>query len=320
MPILDMPRAELNTYMGRNPRPDDFNAYWERALTEMHALQSPPELIPADFKCPFADCFSLWFTGVGGARVHSKFLRPKNTGKQHPAVVVFHGLTGSSGDWYQLLPYAAAGFTVAAMDCRGQGGYSEDSGNYKGYTYHGHICRGIDGGVENLYYRNVFLDTAQLAGLVMAMDDVDENRVAALGLSQGGGLTLACAALEPRICRAAPMFPFLCDYKRVWEMDKAQGPYKDLWDYFVRFDPRHEREDEFFTNLGYIDCQFLAERIKGEVMIGVGLMDETCPPSTQFAAINRMKCPKQVKVYPDFGHQKLPDFDDMVFQWLCELV
>lgn len=320
MPTIDLPLSELKEYKGRNPKPEDFDAFWDRSLEEMHALDSQVEIITANYKLPFAECFSLWFSGIGGARIHCKYLRPKNIKEPHPAVVVFHGLTGSSGDWYQLSPYVAAGFSVVAMDCRGQGGFSEDPGPYKGYTYHGHICRGVGGEPENLYYRNVFLDTAELARIVMAMDDVDEKRVAAIGLSQGGGLTLACAALEPEICRAAPMYPYLCDYQRVWEMDRAQGPYKDLWDHFVRFDPRHEREDEFFNLLGYIDCQFLAERIRSEILIGVGLMDETCPPSTQFAAINRMTCPKEVKIYPDFGHQKLPDFDDFVFEWLCELL
>jgi hypothetical protein len=72
---------------------------------------------------------------------------------------------------------------------------------------------------DQLLFRQIYLDTAQLADIVMEMPEVDENRVGAIGSSQGGGLTLACASLEPRIKRLAPLFPFLCDYKSVWEMD-----------------------------------------------------------------------------------------------------
>ncbi len=68
-------------------------------------------------------------------------------------------------------------------------------------------------------FRHIFLDTAMLARVVMDMPDVNENRVGATGGSQGGALTLACASLEPRIKKAAPVFPFLSDYKRVWQMD-----------------------------------------------------------------------------------------------------
>ena len=63
----------------------------------------------------------------------------------------------------------------------------------------------------------------------------------------------------------------------------------------------NEREDEIFTKLGYIDIQHLASRIKGRVLWGIGLMDEICPPSTQFAAYNKISAPKDMLIYPDFG-------------------
>jgi cephalosporin-C deacetylase len=140
-----------------------------------------------------------------------------------------------------------------------------------------------------------------------------------MGGSQGGGLTLACAALEPRIKLAAPIFPFLCDYRRVWEMDLAKGAYDELAYYFRMFDPLHEREEEIFTKLGYIDCQNLAPRIKAEVLMYTGQMDQTCPPSTQFAAYNKITSKKNVIFYPDFGHEKLPGESDNTFNFMMGL-
>jgi cephalosporin-C deacetylase len=153
----------------------------------------------------------------------------------------------------------------------------------------------------------------------MEMEDVDRNRIGVRGGSQGGGLTLACASLVPEIKRAASTFPFLCDYKRVWEMDLAQNAYQELKDYFRQFDPRHEREDEIFIKLGYVDVQHLVPRIKGEVKMVTGLMDQICPPSTQFAAYNRIRSEKSMVLYPDFGHEGLPDANDIIFQFLREL-
>ena len=210
---------------------------------------------------------------------------------------------GSSADWAEKLGYVAAGFSVAALDCRGQGGRSEDLGGTKGTTLRGHIIRGLADSPENLLFRSIFLDTAELAGIVMGMPEVDPTRVGAAGGSQGGGLTLACAALEPRINRAAPAYPFLCDYRRVWEMDLALNAYEELRWFFRSFDPRHEREDEIFTRLGYIDLQHLAKRIRGKVLMAVGLMDTICPPSTQFAAFNKIVAPKELAIYPDYGHE-----------------
>src|SRR5512133_2189128 len=262
----------LQTYSGINTLSAAFEEYWGRALAEMNAQDSQVDLIPAEFQAPNAECFHLYFTGVGGARVHAKLLRPKNASAPHPAVVMFHGYTGDSGDWAGKLGYVGQGFTVAALDCRGQGGLSEDTGGVKGNTQHGHIIRGLEdalkGYPEKLLFRQIFLDTAQMAKIVMEMPDVDPNRVGATGGSQGGALTVACAALEPRIKRAAPVFPFLSDYKRVWEMDQAKDAYAELTEYFRHFDPQHVREESVFEKLGYIDIQHLAHGIKADILWG----------------------------------------------------
>ncbi len=320
MPLLfDMPFEQLKTYQGTNPRPNDFDAYWDKALAEMRALDPQVELVPSDFQAPYAECFHMYFTGVGGARVHAKLLRPKEAPTPHPAVLMFHGYSGSSGDWFDKLGYVAQGYTVAALDCRGQGGLSEDKGGVVGWTLNGHIVRGLGDTPDKLLYRQIFLDTAQLAQIVMDMPDVDADRVGATGGSQGGGLTLACVSLEPRIKRAAPVFPFLSDYQRVWDIDQAKDAYAELRDYFRRFDPRHENEEALFTKLGYIDVQHLSPRIQAEVFMGIGLMDTVCPPSTQFAAYNKIQAQKSLAIYPDFGHETLPGHSDLVYQFMAEL-
>lgn len=317
MPMIDLPLEELQTYQGRNPRPADFDAYWDRALGEMHAVRADVELTPARFSAPQADCYDMYFTGVGGARIYAKLLKPKNLRSAgHPALCLFHGYTANSGDWIDKLAWAGAGYIVAAMDCRGQGGRSQDNATVIGTTHTGHIVRGLDDpNPDKLLFRSMFLDAAQLAGILLNMPEVDSRRVFAAGGSQGGGLTLACGALEPRVAKLAPQFPFLCDYQRVWEMDQAKDAYKELSSFFRRHDPRHQREQEIFTRLGYIDCQHLAARVRGETLMAIGLMDTVCPPSTQFAAFNKLTCKKQTTIYPDFAHEILPDWWDLVFEF-----
>ncbi len=319
MPLVDMPLEQLKNYQGINPRPADHDAYWERGLAQMHAMDAKVELIASDFKTPFAECFDLYFTGVGGARVYAKYVRPTNVTEPHPGIVQFHGYSGANWQWASLLSYAAMGYSIVAMDCRGQGGRSEDVGGVKGTTLRGHFIRGLEGDPDNLLMRHIFLDTAQLAGILMDMPEVDAGRVGAHGGSQGGGLTLACAALEPRIKLAAATFPFLSDYRRVWNMDLAKGAYDELKYFFRCFDPTHAREDHWFTQLGYIDIQHLASRIKAQVLMGVGLMDTICPPSTQFAAYNKIQSQKDLVIYPDFGHEELLGFADNVFQLMTGL-
>jgi cephalosporin-C deacetylase len=321
--IFDLPFEQLGSYQGRSPRPQDFEAFWEKGLAEMRATDPQVELIPAEFEVANAECLHLYFNGVGGARIHAKLLRPKKSFHPHPAILLFHGYTGDSGDWSEKLGYVSEGFTIAALDCRGQAGLSEDRGSVTGNTLHGHIIRGLEDALkglpEKLLFRQVFLDAAQLAKIVMEMPDVDANRVGATGGSQGGALTVACSALEPRIKRAAPVFPFLSDYKRVWEMDQAKDAYQELQEYFRHSDPTHRVEDRVFVKLGYIDIQFLASRIQADVLWGIGLMDTICPPSTQFAAYNKIVSPKEMMIYPDFGHEPLPGLNDRIFQFMMGL-
>ncbi len=323
MPLIDMPLEKLREYQGRNPRPADFDAYWDRAIVEMHALGVEHELEPAIFQTDRVKCSHLFFRGVGGARVHAKLLQPKERlvggAARGPAVVVFHGYTGASPQFADLLNYAASGYTVAALDVRGQGGRSEDVGGVTGNTHHGHIIRGLEAGAEKLLFRSVFLDCGQLARIVMSLPGVDAGRVGAMGNSQGGALCLACGAVEPGVKRIASCFPFLCDYQRVWEMDQAKDAYVELRNFFRNFDPNHEREAMYFERLGYIDIQHLASRIRGRVVMACGLMDTICPPSTQFAAFNKMTCPKEVVIWPDFGHEGLPGWSDRVFEFFAGL-
>ena len=85
------------------------------------------------------------------------------------------------------------------------------------------------------------------------------------------------------------------------------------------FDSRHERLVEVFTQLGYIDFQHLVTRISGEVFMAVGLMDMICPPSTQFAAYNKISAAKSLAVYSDYGHEFLPDINDKIYQFMMTL-
>lgn len=323
MPLIDKPLSELRRYRGRNPRPADFDRYWREALRELDATAPEPELAPqATLDHPAVECCDLWFTGVRGARIHAKLVRPRSSRKvPAPALLNFHGYYGGSGDWLNHAAYAAAGFWVASMDCRGQGGKTGDNGGQGGNTLMGHIVRGLQSAdPSQLLFRDIFLDTAQLARAVASLPGVDAKRLGAFGRSQGGALTLACAALEPRIRLAAPVYPFLCDYQRVWEMDLARGPYGELVDFFRRFDPRHEREAEIFTRLGYIDVQHLAPRVRAETLMFTALMDPITPPSTQFAAYNRLRGKKKMIVYPDYGHESLPDETDLTFNFLARLL
>lgn len=227
---------ELFALRSETPKPDDFDAYWDRALTELDEIPPCAQLVPAGPDVPGFRCADLWFTGIGGARIHARCVLPCD-GRRHPAVLHFHGYRWHCADFSQILPFAAAGCAVFAMSCRGQGGPSQDNTAVDGPTYNGHIFRGILDAPDKLLYRQIFLDTVQLARAAASLPEVDAERMGVAGGSQGGGLALACAALEPRIRRAAVWFPFLCDYRRGWQLFTPESAYFELRGLFRNIDP-----------------------------------------------------------------------------------
>jgi cephalosporin-C deacetylase len=310
---FDLSSEELAVYQGTNPRPADFDQYWDKALLELDAIDPEAEFADAtDFPLTTATAQHLYFNGTGGYRVHAKVIRPAEpTG---PAVLIFHGYGGEQPKWVDLLPYAARGFTVAALDVREQVGFRTGSQAPNSFSLHNHLVHGLDDGPDGLLYRHVFLDARRLTDIIGGLPGVDSSRIATTGWSQGGGLSLVAAALTPSVKYTASVYPFLTDYQRAWELNLETAPYDEIVTWFKKRDPRHLRQDEVFTTLGYIDVQHLAARIQGEVTLFVGLEDQVCPPSTQYAAYNKITSPKSTRVYPDFGHDDLPGAADDIYQ------
>lgn len=313
--MIDLPLQELKTYKGISPRPKDFEAYWDKALCELDTVEPDPIFKPADFTAKGVECFHLTFRGVRGATIHAKYLRPQSQGK-HPALLAFHGYNMDSGDWSGLLQYVHEGICVFAMDCRGQGGLSEDVGGVKGNTKDGQIIRGIWDDPQDLLFRHIFLDTVQLYRVAKGLPEVDQARMATYGVSQGGGLSTACSGLTGAMKLSVIQYPFLTDYKRPVQMGLHGTAYQEILDYFRHFDPMHENEDALFERLGYIDVHFLAERINNKALVAIGLNDVICPPSTSFAVYNALKGEKRLCVFPEYGHEYYPKFGDIVFSFL----
>ncbi len=105
MPQADMPAELLETYRGKSPRPSDWAEYWDQALAELDQVD-PDYLIEPDedFQVPGVQCSHLWFTGVGGARIHAQLMRPTAFTGRRPAMLLFHGYEGHSHDYFEKLP------------------------------------------------------------------------------------------------------------------------------------------------------------------------------------------------------------------------
>lgn len=208
------------------------------------------------------------------------------------------------------------GCALLAMDCPGQGGNGQDLGGFAGTTVTGHIVAGLDGPVEEMYYVRLHQNIRILCRIVRELGGIDQSKVFVNGASQGGGLGLACAALNPGLVnRAAILYPFLSDYRLVWELGADLIAYEGLRYYSRWFDPDGTRQDEWFAKLGYIDSKNFAHLVRCPVLFGTGLADEVCPPATQCAVYNNLTCPKRRYLFEGYGHEEIQDFDDLILDF-----
>ena len=76
MPVFEMPLSACAS-TGAAARCPAILRPIGAALGELEATGLDCTLEPAGFRAPGVKCFDLWFTGVCGARIHCKFLRPE---------------------------------------------------------------------------------------------------------------------------------------------------------------------------------------------------------------------------------------------------
>ncbi|HFI0215371.1 TPA: acetylxylan esterase [Streptococcus suis] len=313
--IDTMSLQEMESYLGRQEVPTDFDQFWQGHLSSLPDLPDF-ELVEKEVGLEGVACSELTFIGQGGSKIFSKVIFPKKEEKI-PVLFYFHGYQGQGPDWSELLKYTAVGIGVVAMDVRGQAGRSQDLGCFEGITVKGQVIRGMVQGPNHLFYKDVYLDVYQLIRLVSGFEEVDANRLMSYGASQGGALALIAAALYPNLSKTVSIYPFLSDFKRVLELGNNSEAYDELFRYFKYSDPFHETESKMLDTLSYIDIKNFASMIKCPVAMVTGLEDSVCPPSTQFAVYNRLQVEKQMKILPDYGHDAMHvKVNDYVFDYL----
>ena len=319
MPFSAERLAELEACRGKNPIPADFDEFWAARIAEADAVPLDYEILPSDQIPELGSCtyYDLYFTGMGGARVYAKYAVPKVLGGGPvPLVLQFHGYPGCTRSWAEQSSWPGIGCAILSMDNPGQGGRSEDVGGFKGTTVSGHLITGVDGGPENLYYVRLYQDQHILCRIVRELEGIDLSRVYVNGSSQGGGMGIACCALNSDLVnRASILYPFLSDFREVWELGADEIAYDGIRYYSRWFDADGERADEWFGTLGYVDSLSFAHLVRCPVLFGTGLADVVCPPETQFTVYNALTCPKKHLLYPDFGHEEIQAFDDEIIRF-----
>ncbi|MGZ4243406.1 MAG: acetylxylan esterase [Solirubrobacteraceae bacterium] len=305
MPYFDLPADELSGYDPQLRAPGDLDRFWEQTLAETRAHHLEPVLQRAESPLVAVESFDVSWRGFGGEPVKGWLHLPARGLRGEaplPAVVQYQGYGGGRGLVFEDVFWAAAGYAHLVMDTRGQGsGWSvgdtpDPAGSAPAQP--GYMTRGITNPAE-YYYRRVYADAVRAAEFIRGVEGVDASRVAVTGASQGGGLSLAVAALADGVVAVMPDVPFLCDFHRATQI-ALTNPYLEIVRYLAAHRDHHETA---FATLAYFDGAVLARRATAPALFSVALMDETCPPSTVYAAYNAYGGPKEIVAYPYNDHE-----------------
>ena len=302
--FYDLPLEQLQAYVPPRHEPADFDSFWQQTLSESRSFPLGARYQPIEAGLALIEAYDVTFNGYGGQPIKGWLLLPRSRPAALPCIVEFIGYGGGRGLPHEWLLWSAAGYAHFVMDTRGQGS-SWRSGDTPDLEpdgsnphYPGFMTRGILD-PQTYYYRRVFTDAVRALEAARSHPAVDPQRVAVLGGSQGGGISLAVAGLTPDLAATLPDVPFLCAYRAALEITEAD-PYEEI----ARYCKVHrDRIATVFNTLAYFDGVNFAARARCPALFSVGLMDEVCPPRTVFAAYNHYAGPKQIKVW-EFNHHE----------------
>jgi cephalosporin-C deacetylase len=305
MPWFDLPEEQLKEYRTDTAEPAGLDQWWRLRLDEARTAAREPVLTryEAGTYAP-VEVYDAEFSGAGGDRIRAWYLRPADgpeTGR--PTVVKFIGYGGGRGRPAEHMLLPALGYALLVMDTRGQGGRwttgatgDHADGWQAGPENASVMTRGI-ARPEDYYFTRLYTDAVRAVETAQGLTGA--ARVAVTGMSQGGGLSLAAAALVPElvaVCHAD--VPFLCDIQRAITL-APQAPYTEVPEFLAH---QVDLVPAALDTLRYVDCALLARRITAQCLLSVGLMDLICPPSTVFAAYNEITAGKDIAVHPFTGH------------------
>ena len=286
MPLYDLPVDQLRTYRPDVAEPEDFDDFWAGTLADARRHPLALEVVPVASGLRTVEVYDVTFAGFGGHPIKAWYTRPAGVTEDLPVVVQYQAYGGGRGLAHERTLWANAGYAYLFMEPRGQGSTWGSGGQTpdpvgNGPARPGSMTRGILDPHEH-YYRRLYTDGVRAVEAARALPGVDGSRVVVTGISQGGGVTLAVAGLVPDLAGVMADVPFLCHIRRGTEMS-PQDPYLEVAGYLA---VQRDHVEQAFRTLSYIDAVNFARRATAPALVSVGLMDQICPPSTVYAAVN----------------------------------
>jgi len=282
-------------------RPSDFDKYWKSQKKILRAL--PMNVISVLLKNTAIgySCVDIEINCTGPKPTRGYFAKPALAKpKSLPIVIYFHA-AGVKGDWCRSEPgnairYAKMGKGALSFDLNAHGmlnGQTEQYYNHlDSFDLNNYAQTGLDSRDE-IYFRGMSLRLIHTIEFLTTQPEWDGKRIVVIGESQGGGQSLIAAGLDKRVSAVVATVTAMCDWGGTLAGRKGSWPYT--------FSTKSDKQQMLYT-LPYFDVAHVLKGSKATIVVEIGLIDQTCPSSAVYAAINQAKGKKIIFAIPYRGH------------------
>ena len=294
--------------------PADFDAFWREGKEALAKIPIDaertllPELCTATVNVYHVSLQNVGHGAKGTSRIYGMLAEPKAAGK-YPALLSVPGAGVHKGS--ALVKQAEQGAITLSIGIHGIPLVLDSkvydalaSGALNGYWSYNLDSR------DRYYYRRVYLGCVRANDYLTSLPNWDGRTLAVTGGSQGGALTIVTAGLDPRVKALAAYYPALSDMAG-YVQGRAGG-----WPHMFR--DAANRTKEKLETAAYYDVVNFARRVKAPGIYSWGYNDETCPPTSTYAAYNVVTAPKTLLLALETGHGNIPEQVERVDAWLMD--
>lgn len=281
-----------------------LDAFWKTTLTALKGTPlAPTATQDAAKSTDKVKVYKVTFAALKGQTIYGWLCVPTAAGKS-PGVVVLPGYGNTSVEPTTLL--AESGLTTLAINVLGS--------DVDAKTYPSEADSYLKGGFAD---PNTFVMRGMVAAGIRAIDflaqrpEVRSDRLGVIGASQGGGLAVDVAGLDPRINVVVASSP-AADFTRMF----SQATKNPASTFLLALDAKERVQLD--QTMAYFDPAFLASRIRVPTMITLGMKDNVVPPETAYAVKNAIPQGVAVMIQADemSGHNATPSQASASLQWL----
>lgn len=154
---------------------------------------------------------------------------------------------------------------------------------------------------KRFYFYRVVLGCLRANDFLSSHPQWDGKTLVVAGASQGGQLSITTAALDQRVTGVSAIHPAFCDLSGSLHGRAAGWPQPFRPDSRTGAASFHATPAKIATTT-YYDTVNFARRLKVPGYYNWGYNDESCPPTSTFAAYNVITAPKHLDVMLELGH------------------